>query len=79
MTPQTPISWLNVYMQVAYLKETDPLLVPRFPQATFTQIAEVWRVRVHVLIRLPRVNCNGVFPSDVTGKSPSRASPLLLR
>lgn len=28
-------------MQVAYLKETDELLIPRYPQATFTQIAEV--------------------------------------
>lgn len=44
LSPQTPISWLNVYMQVAYLKETDELLIPRYPQATFTQIAEVVRV-----------------------------------
>lgn len=28
-------------MQVAYLKETDELLLPRYPQATFTQIAQV--------------------------------------
>lgn len=41
LSPQTPISWLNVYMQVAYLKETDDLLIPKYPQATFTQIAEV--------------------------------------
>nr|XP_020461560.1 G1/S-specific cyclin-E1 [Monopterus albus]XP_020461561.1 G1/S-specific cyclin-E1 [Monopterus albus] len=41
LSPQTPISWLNVYMQVAYVKETDELLVPRYPQATFTQIAEL--------------------------------------
>lgn len=41
LSPQTPISWLNVYMQVAYLKETDELLLPRYPQTTFTQIAEV--------------------------------------
>lgn len=41
LSPQTPISWLNVYMQVAYLKETDELLIPRYPQATFTQIAEL--------------------------------------
>lgn len=41
LSPQTPISWLNVYMQVAYLKETDQLLIPRYPQTTFTQIAEV--------------------------------------
>ncbi|AWP02033.1 putative G1/S-specific cyclin-E1 [Scophthalmus maximus] len=41
LSPQTPISWLNVYMQVAYLKETDDLLIPKYPQATFTQIAEL--------------------------------------
>ncbi|CAL8246730.1 unnamed protein product [Lota lota] len=41
LSPQTPISWLNVYMQVAYLKETEELLIPRYPQATFTQIAKL--------------------------------------
>uniref|UniRef100_A0A8P4FZG1 Cyclin E1 n=2 Tax=Dicentrarchus labrax TaxID=13489 RepID=A0A8P4FZG1_DICLA len=41
LSPQTPISWLNVYMQVAYLKETDELLLPKYPQDTFTQIAEL--------------------------------------
>lgn len=41
LSPQTPVSWLNVYMQVAYLKETDELLIPRYPQATFTQIVEL--------------------------------------
>ncbi|CAL8363738.1 G1/S-specific cyclin-E1 [Gadus morhua] len=41
LSPQTPISWLNVYMQVAYLKDTEELLIPRYPQATFTQIAKL--------------------------------------
>ncbi|XP_056878623.1 NLR family CARD domain-containing protein 3-like isoform X31 [Takifugu flavidus] len=41
LSPQTPVSWLNVYMQVAYLKETDELLLPRYPQETFTQIAQL--------------------------------------
>ncbi|XP_069565971.1 G1/S-specific cyclin-E1 [Brachyistius frenatus] len=41
LSPQTPISWLNVYMQVAYLTETDELLIRRYPQATFIQIAEL--------------------------------------
>ncbi|XP_019714722.1 G1/S-specific cyclin-E1-like, partial [Hippocampus comes] len=40
LSPQTPVSWLNVYMQVAYLKESDQLLIPKYPQATFTHIAE---------------------------------------
>ncbi|XP_006802406.1 G1/S-specific cyclin-E1 [Neolamprologus brichardi] len=41
LSPQTPVSWLNVYMQVAYLKDTDELLLPRYPQPTFTHIAEL--------------------------------------
>ncbi|XP_034039516.1 G1/S-specific cyclin-E1 [Thalassophryne amazonica] len=41
LSPQTPISWLNVYMQVAYLKETEELLIPGYPQETFIQIAEL--------------------------------------
>ncbi|KAF3833204.1 hypothetical protein F7725_026869, partial [Dissostichus mawsoni] len=41
LSPQTPISWLNVYMQVAYLKDTDELLIPKYPQKTFTQIAQL--------------------------------------
>ncbi|XP_029000762.1 G1/S-specific cyclin-E1 [Betta splendens] len=41
LSPQTPISWLSVYMQVAYLKKTDELLIPTYPQATFIQIAEL--------------------------------------
>uniref|UniRef100_A0A3Q2X5U9 Cyclin E1 n=1 Tax=Haplochromis burtoni TaxID=8153 RepID=A0A3Q2X5U9_HAPBU len=41
LSPQTPVSWLNVYMQVAYLKDADELLLPRYPQATFTHIAEL--------------------------------------
>ncbi|XP_072321732.1 G1/S-specific cyclin-E1 [Eucyclogobius newberryi] len=41
LSPQTPVSWLNVYMQVAFLKETDELLIPKYPQDTFTQIAEL--------------------------------------
>lgn len=41
LSPQTPISWLNVYMQVAYLKDQESLLIPQYPQATFTQIAEL--------------------------------------
>ncbi|MEQ2180032.1 hypothetical protein GOODEAATRI_031430, partial [Goodea atripinnis] len=40
LSPQTPISWLNVYMQVAYLKDTEELLISRYPQETFTHIAE---------------------------------------
>ncbi|KAF7212963.1 G1/S-specific cyclin-E1 isoform X1 [Nothobranchius furzeri] len=41
LSPQTPISWLNVYMQVAYLTDSEKLLIPTYPQQTFTQIAQL--------------------------------------
>ncbi|XP_008308114.1 G1/S-specific cyclin-E1 [Cynoglossus semilaevis] len=41
LSPHTAISWLNVYLQVAYLKEKEDLLIPKFPQVTFTHIAEL--------------------------------------
>ncbi|XP_041837214.1 G1/S-specific cyclin-E1 [Melanotaenia boesemani] len=41
LSPQTPVSWLNVYMQVAYLSDTEELLIPKYPQTTFTHIAEL--------------------------------------
>ncbi|XP_061669612.1 G1/S-specific cyclin-E1 isoform X2 [Syngnathoides biaculeatus] len=41
LSPQTPVSWLNVYMQVAYLKESDRPLIPKYPQDTFAHIAEL--------------------------------------
>ncbi|XP_057708937.1 G1/S-specific cyclin-E1 [Corythoichthys intestinalis] len=41
LSPQTPVSWLNVYMQVAYLNESDQVLIPKYPQATFAHIAEL--------------------------------------
>lgn len=41
LSPLTPVSWLNIYMQVAYLKESEEVLIPQYPQTTFVQIAEV--------------------------------------
>ncbi|XP_060767260.1 G1/S-specific cyclin-E1 isoform X2 [Neoarius graeffei] len=41
LSPLTPLSWLNIYMQMAYLKEFTEVLTPQFPQATFVQIAEL--------------------------------------
>ncbi|TWW67061.1 G1/S-specific cyclin-E1 [Takifugu flavidus] len=55
LSPQTPVSWLNVYMQVAYLKETDELLLPRYPQETFTQIAQPLTKREEPLVPLIEV------------------------
>uniref|UniRef100_A0A674A081 Cyclin E1 n=2 Tax=Salmo trutta TaxID=8032 RepID=A0A674A081_SALTR len=40
LSPLTPVSWLNIYMQVAYLKESE-VLIPQYPQTTFVQIAEL--------------------------------------
>ncbi|KAL2088861.1 hypothetical protein ACEWY4_015760 [Coilia grayii] len=40
LSPMTPVSWLNIYMQVAYLK-TEEVLIPQYPEATFVQITEL--------------------------------------
>uniref|UniRef100_A0A5F9CYL5 Cyclin E1 n=1 Tax=Oryctolagus cuniculus TaxID=9986 RepID=A0A5F9CYL5_RABIT len=41
LSPLTIVSWLNVYMQVAYLNDVCEVLLPQYPQQIFTQIAEV--------------------------------------
>lgn len=41
LSPLTAVSWLNIYMQMAYLKEFTQVLMSQFPQSTFVQIAEV--------------------------------------
>ncbi|XP_057200630.1 G1/S-specific cyclin-E1 [Triplophysa rosa] len=41
LSPLTPVAWLNIYMQMAYLKEDAEVLMAQYPQATFVQIAEL--------------------------------------
>ncbi|KAF4090859.1 hypothetical protein AMELA_G00030420 [Ameiurus melas] len=41
LSPVTPVSWLNIYMQMVYLKDSTEVLMPQFPQTTFVQIAEL--------------------------------------
>ncbi|XP_012303856.1 G1/S-specific cyclin-E1 [Aotus nancymaae] len=41
LSPLTIVSWLNVYMQVAYLNDIHEVLLPQYPQQTFIQIAEL--------------------------------------
>ncbi|XP_036877589.1 G1/S-specific cyclin-E1 isoform X1 [Manis javanica] len=41
LSPLTTVSWLNVYMQVAYLNDLYEVLLPRYPQQIFIQIAEL--------------------------------------
>ncbi|XP_030650058.1 G1/S-specific cyclin-E1 [Chanos chanos] len=41
LSPLTPVSWLNIYMQVAYLRECNEVLIPQYPQTTFVQITEL--------------------------------------
>ncbi|XP_028931590.1 G1/S-specific cyclin-E1 isoform X2 [Ornithorhynchus anatinus] len=41
LSPLTVVSWLNVYMQVAYLNDFYEVLVPRYPQQIFVQITEL--------------------------------------
>ncbi|KAG8562679.1 hypothetical protein GDO81_015768 [Engystomops pustulosus] len=41
LTPMTVVSWLNVYLQVAYSKELQQFLLPQYPQQTYIQIVEL--------------------------------------
>ncbi|XP_022441591.1 G1/S-specific cyclin-E1 isoform X2 [Delphinapterus leucas] len=41
LSPLTIVSWLNVYMQVAYLNDFYEVLLPQYPQHIFIQIAEL--------------------------------------
>ncbi|XP_004636877.1 G1/S-specific cyclin-E1 [Octodon degus] len=41
LSPLTIVSWLNVYMQVAYLNDEYEVLLPQYPQSIFIQIAEL--------------------------------------
>ncbi|CAD7692857.1 unnamed protein product [Nyctereutes procyonoides] len=41
LSPLTIVSWLNVYMQVAYLNDLYEVLLPQYPQQIFIQIAEL--------------------------------------
>lgn len=41
LSPLTIVSWLNVYMQVAYLNNVYEVLLPQYPQQIFVQIAEL--------------------------------------
>lgn len=40
LSPLTIVSWLNVYLQVAYLNDIYEVLLPQYPQQIFIQIAE---------------------------------------
>lgn len=40
LSPLTIVSWLNVYLQVAYLNDVYEVLLPQYPQQIFIQIAE---------------------------------------
>nr|XP_044615619.1 G1/S-specific cyclin-E1 isoform X2 [Equus asinus] len=41
LSPLTIVSWLNVYLQVAYLNDLYEVLLPQYPQQIFIQIAEL--------------------------------------
>ncbi|XP_075694521.1 G1/S-specific cyclin-E1 isoform X1 [Rhinoderma darwinii] len=41
LTPMTVVSWLNVYLQVAYGRELQQFLLPQYPQQTYIQIVEL--------------------------------------
>ncbi|KAM4614058.1 G1/S-specific cyclin-E3-like [Discoglossus pictus] len=37
----TIVSWLNVFLQVAYLRECEEVLLPQYPQKLYIQIVEL--------------------------------------
>ncbi|XP_068882914.1 G1/S-specific cyclin-E1 isoform X2 [Aphelocoma coerulescens] len=41
LNPLTVVSWLNTYLQVAYLNELYEVMLPQYPQQIFVQIAEL--------------------------------------
>ncbi|XP_073515752.1 G1/S-specific cyclin-E1 [Phyllobates terribilis] len=41
LTPITVVSWLNIYLQVAYSKELQHFLLPQYPQKSYLQIMEL--------------------------------------
>ncbi|XP_042523877.1 G1/S-specific cyclin-E1 isoform X1 [Dipodomys spectabilis] len=41
LSPLTVVSWLNVYMQVAFLNNMCEVLLPQYPQQIFIQVAEL--------------------------------------
>lgn len=41
LTPMTVVSWLNVYLQVAYTRELQQFLLTQYPQQTYIQIIEL--------------------------------------
>ncbi|XP_034281623.1 G1/S-specific cyclin-E1 [Pantherophis guttatus] len=41
LSPLTMVSWLNIYMQVAYLNEICEMLLPQYSQEIFVQVAEL--------------------------------------
>ncbi|XP_048403180.1 G1/S-specific cyclin-E1 isoform X2 [Stegostoma tigrinum] len=41
LCPITIVSWLNIYMQVAYLQEMYEILIPQYPQEMFVHVMEL--------------------------------------
>uniref|UniRef100_A0A8C5T814 Cyclin E1 n=1 Tax=Malurus cyaneus samueli TaxID=2593467 RepID=A0A8C5T814_9PASS len=41
LNPLTVVSWLNIYLQVAYLNELYEVMLPQYPQQIFVQITEL--------------------------------------
>ncbi|XP_066050764.1 G1/S-specific cyclin-E1 isoform X1 [Chamaea fasciata] len=41
LNPLTVVSWLNIYLQVAYLNDLYEVMLPQYPQQIFVQITEL--------------------------------------
>ncbi|XP_072278560.1 G1/S-specific cyclin-E1 [Pyxicephalus adspersus] len=41
LSPMTVVSWLNIYLQIAYIRELQHFLLPQYPQEMYIQIVEL--------------------------------------
>lgn len=74
LSPLTIVSWLNVYMQVAYLNDMYEVLLPQYPQHVFIQIAEVGAAAWGACPPAP----GRPWPAEACGRLLSALSPQLL-
>lgn len=52
LCPETPITWLNLYVQVEAQQDGHNFLVPQFSQETYIQITQVLEPRL-LLTEMP--------------------------
>ncbi|TTA40572.1 G1/S-specific cyclin-E2 [Bagarius yarrelli] len=79
LCPETPISWLKLYAQVASLKEEPNFLVPQFSQETFIQITQndAHQRQQENLDRLSPVSVGGLLTPPKSTEKPNNVGITL--